>query len=107
MATAKTVNYTPEMEAAIRAAAPITFDSAAVLAEKLGKPARSIIAKAKSLGVEYIAKPAPAKRVAGSASKAEIVASIAQAVGVDNLDGLEKAPAAALVKLLESVARAS
>jgi hypothetical protein len=99
MATAKTVNYTPEMEAAIRAAAPITFDSAAVLAEKLGKPARSIIAKAKSLGVEYIAKPAPAKRVTGGASKAEVVASISAKLGGVDLSGLDKATSAALAAL--------
>lgn len=103
----KTVNYTPEMEAMIRAAAPLTFDSAAALGERMGKGARSIIAKAKSLGVEYIAKEAPKKRVTGTVAKADIVASIAHAVGVDALDGLEKAPAAALVKLLEAVTRAS
>jgi hypothetical protein len=65
----------------------------------MGKPARSIIAKAKSLGVEYIAKPAPAKRVTGGASKAEVVASISAKLGGVDLSGLDKATSAALAAL--------
>jgi len=105
MAKEKTVNYSDDMIAAIRAAAPLTFEGAQALEKEIGKSYRSIIAKAKSLGVEYVAKEAPKKRVTGAISKGEIVAAIAGAVGVDSLEGLEKATGASLAKLREALMR--
>ena len=69
----------------------------------MGKSVRSLIAKAKREGIEYISKPAPAKKKAAP-SKADIVAAICSAVDTDSLDGLEKATGSALNKLLSNLA---
>ena len=76
------------------------FRPTAVAAE-LGVSYRSVIAKAKQLGVEYIPKPAPAK-VAKGPTKLELVAEIAEASGMaeSKLVGLEKAPKAVLEALV-------
>ena len=107
MATAKektSVNYTEAMEQVIRDAAPLNMDKAKELADQLGKSYRSVIAKARSMGVEYQNKPKPAKRVGGK-TKPEMVAALAAATGADadRLDGLEKATATSLNALLEAV----
>ena len=98
--------YTQEMIDAMAAQAPLNAEKAAALTAlpdfKLVN-VRSIIAKAKREGIEYIAKPAPAKKKAAP-SKADMVAAICSATGADNLDGLEKATGAALNKLLSSLA---
>lgn len=91
----KEVNYSPEAVAAIKAAAPLNLAGAKALATELGKTYRSVIAKAKSLGVAYVSKPAPAKKPKAE-TKAEIVGDIVNLVGGVSLDGLEKAPAGAL-----------
>lgn len=98
------VNYSPEMEARIRAAAPLNMDSAKEIAAEIGKSYRSVIAKAKSLGVEYHSKPKPQKRVGGM-TKPQMVAAIATALDVDaeKLEGLEKSTALSLGTLLEAV----
>lgn len=98
------VNYTPEMEATIREAAPLNMDKAKEIAAEIGKSYRSVIAKAKSLGVEYESKPKPQKRVGGM-TKPQMVAAIAASLDVDadKLDGLEKATALALGTVLEAV----
>lgn len=97
----KAVNYTPEQEAAIRAASPLDIDKAKALADQIGKSWRSVIAKAKSMDLPYQAKPAPAKRPKGL-TKAELVSQIEIATGA-NLSGLEKATGQALARLLESL----
>ena len=97
------VNYTPEMVAILKANAPIDYAKAQELATQLERGARSIIAKCKREGIEYISKPAPAKKKAAP-SKADLVGAIARAVDADDLSGLEKATGAALCKLLESLA---
>ena len=97
----KAVNYTPEQEAAIRAASPLNIDKAKALADQIGKSWRSVIAKAKSMDLPYEAKPAPAKRPKGM-TKAELVSRIEDATGA-NLSGLEKATGQALSRLLESL----
>jgi len=98
--------YTQDMIDAMAAQAPLNAEKAAALTAlpefKLVN-VRSIIAKAKREGIEYIAKPAPAKKKAAP-SKADMVAAICSATGADNLDGLEKATGAALNKLLSSLA---
>ncbi len=97
------VNYTPEMVATIEAAQPLDLAKAKALGAQLDRGYRSIIAKAKREGFEYISKPAPAKKKAAP-SKAELVSAIAKAVDCDTLDGLEKATGQALAKLLEHIA---
>jgi len=89
--------YTPEMEARVREASPMDLAGAKALGAELGMSYRSVIAKAKSLGEDYIPKPAPAKAVKPE-TKAEIVADIASTIGIA-LDGLEKAPLATLAAL--------
>ena len=100
------VNYTPEMEAMIVAAAPLNLEKSKALAAQIGKSYRSVIAKAKSLGVDYEGKPKAAKRVAGQ-TKPQIVAAIAARVNLpaEKLEGLEKAPALVLGALLDAVGR--
>jgi hypothetical protein len=99
------VNYTPEMVARLHSAAPIDYAKAQSLAIELGKGVRSIIAKVKREEIEYISKPAPAKKKPQGASKADIVGSIASTVGVgaDELTGLEKATGSSLGKLLAAL----
>ena len=97
------VNYTPEMVATLKAAQPIDYAKAQELGLQLDRGVRSIIAKCKREGIEYISKPAPAKKKAAP-SKADLVAAICAAVDTDSLDGLEKASGSALNKLLSSLA---
>ena len=97
------VNYTAEMVATIEAAQPLDLAKAKALGAQLDRGYRSIIAKAKREGFEYISKPAPAKKKAAP-SKADMVAAICAAVDTDSLDGLEKATGSALNKLLQSIA---
>tara|TARA_R110000796_G_scaffold1430_1_gene5681 strand:- start:250 stop:558 length:309 start_codon:yes stop_codon:yes gene_type:complete len=101
--TTSTVNYTPEMIAVLTAAAPIDYAKAQELSNTLDRGVRSIIAKCKREGIEYISKPAPAKKKAAP-SKLDMVGAIARAVDADDLTGLEKATGASLAKLLESLA---
>ena len=97
------VNYTPEMVATIEAAQPLDLAKAKALGAQLDRGYRSIIAKAKREGFEYISKPAPARKKAAP-SKAELVGAIAKAIDCDTLDGLEKATGQSLAKLLEHIA---
>ena len=100
------VNYTPEMESTIIAAAPLNMEKAKVIGGKIGKSYRSVIAKAKSLGVDYEGKPKPQKR-AGGMTKPQMVAAVAAAVGADaaTLEGLEKSTASSLANLLAACER--
>jgi len=97
------LNYTPEMVATISAAQPIDLAKAKALGLQLDRGYRSIIAKAKREGFDYISKPAPAKKKA-AISKADMVAAICAAIDTDTLDGLEKATGSALNKLLQNIA---
>jgi hypothetical protein len=101
--TTTTVNYTPEMVATISAAQPIDYAKAQALALELGKGVRSIIAKAKREGFDYISKPAPAKKKA-AVSKADMVAAICAALDMDSCEGLEKSTGSALNKLMQNIA---
>jgi len=95
----KTVNYTPEMVREMREMAPLNLEKAKILSPLLERSVRSIIAKAKREGIEYVSVKPVAKRVKGL-TKA-LVAVIASKVGADSLEGLEKAPAVTLGRLLE------
>ena len=74
-------NYTPEMVQMLRDAQPIDFDKAQDLAKKLDKNVRSIIAKVKREGLDYISKPAPAKKKAAP-TKGDLVAAICRALDI-------------------------
>ena len=95
-------NYTPEMVNMLRKAQPIDFDKAQALAKELNKNVRSVIAKVKREGFDYISKPAPAKKKAAP-TKGDLVTAICKAEDIDSCDGLEKATGVALSKLLEAI----
>jgi len=89
--------YTKAQEARLIESAPISYDDAVALGVELGYSTRSVIAKTKSLELDYIPKPVPAKRPAVE-TKAELVEDIEDAFGFD-LTGLTGATAAALATL--------
>ena len=95
--------YTKAQEAALTKAAPVSFEDAALFAAEFGVSQRSVIAKVKSLDLEYIPKEVAPKRPRG-VTKAQLVAAIEDSRGLPAgaLDGLEKASARALNILLGS-----
>jgi hypothetical protein len=102
-------DYTKEMESVIRNAAPLTFEAAQEIAQRdefiaASKTHRSVIAKAKSMGIEYVPK-APATKKPKGETKADLVSRIAVATGLDSesLTGLDKANTSALRSLLTAV----
>ena len=82
--------------------APVDYAKAQDLAKQLDRGVRSIIAKCKREGIEYISKPAPAKKKSAP-SKADLVGAISKALDCGILDGLEKATGQSLAKLLEHI----
>tara|TARA_R110000765_G_C18639584_1_gene574056 strand:- start:123 stop:434 length:312 start_codon:yes stop_codon:yes gene_type:complete len=98
--------YTVEMVQAMSDRAPLNAAICQELAIQfgLGITSRSVIAKAKSAGIDYEVKAKPARKKA-AVSKLDIVKAIAKAVDADDgsLDGLLKAPASALSALLSNV----
>lgn len=83
------MSYTPEMVAKIKASAPLNLEIAHKLAGDLGVSYRSIIAKAKSEGIEYIKKAPAAKKPAGASTptKADILAGIRSALALPEREG--------------------
>ena len=101
IATAKNASkYTPAMEQAIRDAAPLNLEIATALAASFGNgiSAKSVTAKASRMGVAYNRKVAVSKTGAPVEKKETIVDEISGIVNA-SLDGLEKAPKAALQTL--------
>lgn len=96
-------NYTPEMVARIRDAAPLNLAKAKDLAADFGNVTyRSVISKAQSIGVEYV-KLSPVKRVKqDTPTKAAYLAAIRKALALPDRDGdLTKAE---LTAVLEHIA---
>ena len=93
------MSYTKEMEAVVTAASPMDLAGAKAVGTEIGMSYRSVIAKAKSLGLEYTPKPAPAKKVK-EITKAELVAEIETATG-KTFTGLAKAARTDLLTLVE------
>ena len=93
-------NYTPAMIAKLQAAAPLNLAIAKDLAADFGLSHRSVISKAKHLGLDYVATSKATKRI--RSSKADTVNAIAKALACDpnDLDGLALAKGAALNNLL-------
>ena len=96
------INYTAEMVATLEQNAPIDFDKAQALGKEMGRSVKSVIAKCKREGIEYISKPAPAKKKSAP-TKADLVNAICKAVDLDSCDGLEKATGLALSNLLSAI----
>lgn len=99
----KTPNFTPEQEARIRESAPHNLASATELANEFGKTPRSVIAKIVRMDVGYQSKVRTTKSGDPVISKEKLVGQIANVVE-GNLEGLEKAPKAALQALARFVA---
>ena len=96
------INYTEAMVATLKTSAPLNFDKAQALGKKMNRSTKSIIAKAKREGIEYISKPAPARKKSAP-TKADIVSAICSGLDLDDLNGLEKATGSALSKLLSAI----
>lgn len=79
-------NYTPKMVAALEAAAPLNLEIAKDLAADFGVSHRSVISKAKSLGLEYV-KASPKAKAAKGITKAELTDAIRQAVALPDRSG--------------------
>jgi len=92
------------MVAILKAAQPIDYAKAQDLATQLDRGVRSVIAKCKREGFDYISKPAPAKKKA-MPTKADTINAIAKALNSDALDlvGLEKATGQGLNNLLAAI----
>ena len=99
--TENTPNYSDEQVAYLEENAPITFEQTKVLGSKWNKSPASVRAKVISLGLEYVPKAKPSKKVSKGDTKAELLAKIERELdAADMLQGLEKATAQALVNLL-------
>lgn len=91
-------NYTPAMIEVIKGYAPVNYEKAKIIGGLIGRSAKSVVSKCKSEGIEYVSKPAPAKKPT-TLTKAETVALI-EAEANCKLDGLSVAPVTVLNKLL-------
>ena len=82
-------NYTPQMVAAITAAAPLNLAKARELADTFGNVSyRSVISKAQSIGVEYVKlAPVARKAKADTPTKAAYLAAIRKALAMPERDG--------------------
>ena len=94
-------NYTESMIAKIRSAAPLNLEKATALASDFSLTPRSVISKAKQLGVEYV-KKAPASKKPTGPNKLEIQNEIRRSLALPEREGdLTKAE---LLSILESIA---
>jgi hypothetical protein len=96
------MSYTDRETAIVVSAAPLTYETAVALAEKLNKSTRSVISKAKSLGLDYTPKaPVTTASAKRGPTKAQIMADIRSALALPEREGdLTKDE---LVKLLSSI----
>ena len=93
--------YSAKQVAALQNAAPITNESAEVIASELGVSKRSVISKAVMLKIYQ--KAAPRSKAAAKPRKVDIVAEIARALSAEDLSGLEGATTRSLYALLKSI----
>jgi hypothetical protein len=106
-----TPNYSEAQESRIRELASendgrLNAELAASLAEEFGKTSRSVIAKIIRMNVAYDRKESTTKTGEPVTSKAKLVEQIG-AVVAGNLDGLDKAPKAALRALADWASRSA
>ena len=108
---AKSSKYTPEMVAAIAAAADAGPLNLQVCTDLAAQPlfadadisARGIVAKARTMGLPYEKAQRVTKTGAPVIRKDEIVVKIEHVLGVSGLTSLAKAEKPALRKLLEAI----
>ena len=93
-------NYSTSQMAEIREHAPLNYEIASELGTKFGKKTRSIIAKAISMEVEYIAKPRATKNGETVERKLAIVSDIEKMLKT-TAPSLVKATKADLVRVRE------
>lgn len=110
MAATKTLNYTPEQEAEMLAAyvANPTAETVAMLAEKLGKATKSIVAKLSRNGV-YVKKERTTKtgeKIVRKNEHAEAIGAILR-MNENDIDSLTKANKTALAKIFEALANST
>ena len=74
--------YTPDMEQELREAAPLDLKKAQHFSLIFGVSHMSIIAKCRSLGVEYVSQPKPEPKRAGVPTKADLIEMIELEVGL-------------------------
>ena len=98
MAKDKVPNFSAAQEDRIRETAPHNLASATELATEFGKTPRSVVAKIVRMEVGYQSKQPVSKTGEPVMSKTALVEQIGAIVS-GNLDGLEKAPKAALKAL--------
>ena len=94
-------NYTDQMVAKIKASAPLNLAKAQALSADFGNVTyRSVISKAKSLGVEYVkAAPAAKKSRDDAPTKAQYLAAIRKGLALPDREGdLTKAELAAVLE---------
>ena len=98
--------YTENMVAEMESIGSFTYETAKEYAEVNGLKLRSVIAKAKSLGLEYTAKPVVTKSGEPVVHKSEMAAEINAALNL-NLTSLVKMTKAELEVLVGAVGRNS
>ena len=99
-------NYTDSMVAELNAQDTWTYADCAAFAARFPElSTRSVISKVKSLDLTYVPKPAETKSAEPQVRKADIVAAIAEAIGVnvEAVEGLAKADKRALAELFKAV----
>ena len=79
--------YSASETAVIVAASPLTFEKAQAIALEINKSHRSVIAKAKSLGVEYIPKAKPTAKASNEPTKAAVLSAIRSALAMPAREG--------------------
>ena len=93
--------YTKTEVATIVAATPLTFEMAQKIALEIGKSHRSVIAKAKSLGVDYIPKSKPIAKASNEPTKAAVLLAIRTSLALPAREGdLTKAELSAILMSL-------
>ena len=90
------------MVALLEQNAPLDFDKAQAIGKEINRSVKSVIAKAKREGIEYVSKPAPARKKSAP-TKADLVNAICKGLDLDECSGLEKATGLALSKLLGAI----
>ena len=98
-------NYTPAMVAVIEEYDRFDKAVAIEIADKIRKSPRSVIAKIKSMGLDYTVQRPVRKDGLPISRKIDTVLAIAKALDMDplDLDGLTKAPKSALEALLREI----
>ena len=96
--------YTQAMCEKMATAQPLNAEVCTTLATEFGLTQRSVIAKAKSLGLDYVVKAKPARKKSAP-TKMDIVRAIEKGLDADqgSLDGLVKATAQSLDALLSNI----